>query len=110
MITILAPLLTRLFAVLVAGVLLRSHLPARTRSLIHRVILDVAMPVTFIGMIIPFVKTIPVLVSVLTAGAASLLTLTMPYKLGIVVSAFAGIASGLLAQRIIDARREDQRR
>ena len=72
--------------------------------------LDVAMPVTFIGMIIPFVKTIPVLVSVLTAGAASLLTLTMPYKLGIVVSAFAGIAAGLLAQRIIDARREDHRR
>jgi 4-azaleucine resistance transporter AzlC len=72
--------------------------------------LDVAMPVTFIGMIIPFVKTIPVLVSVLTAGAASLLTLAMPYKLGIVVSAFAGIASGLLAQRIIDARREEQRR
>ncbi len=68
--------------------------------------LDVAMPVTFIGMIIPFVKTLPVLLSVLTAGAASLLTLAMPYKLGIVVSAFAGIASGLLAQRIIDARRE----
>ncbi len=45
MIAVLAPLLTRLFAVLVAGVLLRSHLPARTRSLIHRVILDVAMPV-----------------------------------------------------------------
>jgi uncharacterized membrane protein len=32
-------------------------------------------------------------VSVLTAGAASLLTLAMPYKLGIVVSAFAGISA-----------------
>ena len=62
--------------------------------------LDVAMPVTFIGMIIPFVKTIPVAVCVLTAGAASLLTLSLPYKLGIVVSAFAGITSGLLAQRL----------
>ncbi len=68
--------------------------------------LDVAMPVTFIGMIIPFVKTVPVAVCVLTAGAASLLTLTLPYKLGIMVSAFAGIASGLLAQRIIVARSE----
>jgi 4-azaleucine resistance transporter AzlC len=62
--------------------------------------LDVAMPVTFIGMIIPFVKTIPLAVCVLTAGAASLLTLEMPYKLGIVASAFAGIAAGLTADRI----------
>lgn len=67
--------------------------------------LDVAMAVTFIGMIIPFVKTIPVAVCVLTAGAASLLTLTMPYKLGIVVSAFAGIASGLMAQRVTNDRK-----
>jgi 4-azaleucine resistance transporter AzlC len=68
--------------------------------------LDVAMPVTFIGMIIPFVKSIPVAVCVLTAGAASLLTLAMPYKLGIVISAFAGIAAGLMAQRIMHARKE----
>ena len=68
--------------------------------------LDVAMPVTFIGMIIPFVRTLPVIVCVLTAGAASLLTLSLPYKLGIVVSAFAGIASGLLAQRLATTRDE----
>ncbi len=61
--------------------------------------LDVAMPVTFIGMIIPFVKTIPMAVCILTAGAASLLTLTLPYKLGIVVSAFVGIAAGFMAER-----------
>jgi 4-azaleucine resistance transporter AzlC len=60
--------------------------------------LDVAMPVTFIGMIIPFVKTIPAAVCVLTAGAASLLTTAMPYKLGIMVSAFAGIAAGMAAE------------
>jgi predicted branched-subunit amino acid permease len=57
------------------------------------------MPVTFIGMIIPFVKTIPMAVCVLTAGAASLLTLGLPYKLGIVVSALAGIAAGFMAGR-----------
>ncbi|MCM8622396.1 MAG: AzlC family ABC transporter permease [Candidatus Accumulibacter sp.] len=68
--------------------------------------LDVAMPVTFIGMIIPFVRTLPIIVCVLTAGAASLLTLSLPYKLGIVVSAFAGIASGLLAQRLATTRDE----
>ena len=67
--------------------------------------LDVAMPVTFIGMIIPFVKNIPVAVCVLTAGAASLLTLGMPYKLGIVVSAAAGIVSGAMVQRINKQKR-----
>lgn len=61
--------------------------------------LDVAMPITFIGMIIPFVKTVPMMVCVLTAGAASLLTLGLPYKLGIIVSACAGIIAGLLAER-----------
>ena len=61
--------------------------------------LDVAMPITFIGMIIPFVKSWPMGVCILTAGAASLVTLSLPYKLGIMVSAFAGIAAGLLTER-----------
>lgn len=71
--------------------------------------LDVAMPVTFIGMIIPFVKTTPMAVCVLTAGATALLTLALPYKLGIVVSAFAGIASGLAAERAFKKSREAKR-
>ena len=60
--------------------------------------LDVAMPVTFIGMIIPFVKSRPMGICVLTAGAASLMTLSLPYKSGIMVSALAGIAAGLVAE------------
>jgi 4-azaleucine resistance transporter AzlC len=62
--------------------------------------LDVAMPITFIAMLIPFVKTIPMAICVLTAGVTSLLTLTLPYKLGIVVSAVAGIATGVMAGRM----------
>jgi 4-azaleucine resistance transporter AzlC len=61
--------------------------------------LDVAMPITFIGMIIPFVKSWPMGVCVLTAGAASLMTMSLPYKVGIMVSAFVGIAAGLLTER-----------
>jgi 4-azaleucine resistance transporter AzlC len=62
--------------------------------------LDVAMPITFIGMTIPFVKGMPMLVCVLTAGASSLLTIGMPYKLGIIVSAFVGIAAGVVTAQI----------
>jgi 4-azaleucine resistance transporter AzlC len=61
--------------------------------------LDVAMPVTFIGMIIPFVKNIPMAVRIPTAGAASLCTLGMPYKSGIIVSACMGIFAGLVTER-----------
>jgi predicted branched-subunit amino acid permease len=57
------------------------------------------MPITFIGMIIPFVRTIPMAVCVLTAGVASLLSLSLPYKLGIVVAALTGIAAGLAVER-----------
>jgi 4-azaleucine resistance transporter AzlC len=70
--------------------------------------LDVAMPVTFIAMTIPFVKTASMAVCVLTAGVASVLTLDMPYKLGIVVSAVAGIVSGAMAQRMNNQRRAER--
>ena len=61
--------------------------------------LDFAMPVTFIGMTIPFVKNSPALICVLTAGAVSLLTGAMPYKLGLMAAALAGIVMGLLMDR-----------
>ena len=44
-------------------------------------------------------------VCVLTAGAAALLTVGMPYKLGIVVSAVAGIVSGAMMQRRKQAKK-----
>jgi predicted branched-subunit amino acid permease len=56
------------------------------------------MPIAFIGMIIPFVKSNALVVCVLTAGACSLLTIGLPYKLGIIVSALVGIGAGLLAE------------
>lgn len=61
--------------------------------------LDVAMPITFIGMIIPFVKTRAIGVAVLTAGAASLLSTGLPHRLGIFAAALAGVLAGLLFER-----------
>jgi len=72
--------------------------------------LDVAMPVTFIGMLIPFVKSKPIAVCVLTAGAASLLTWQLPYKSGILLATFMGIAAGLLAQRLSKQAADGSRR
>lgn len=60
--------------------------------------LDVAMPVTFIGMLIPFVKSIPVLVSVIVAGGLSLVTSSFPLNSGLIFSVIIGIAAGLAVE------------
>ena len=68
--------------------------------------LDVAMPIAFIGMTVPFVKNLPMVVCVSTAGTCGLLTVGLPYKLGIIVSALAGVLAGLLAEAALRRRKE----
>lgn len=67
--------------------------------------LDVAMPVTFIGMTIPFVKSLPMLACVVAAGGGALLLAGLPYKLGLILAAGAGILAGLAAERIAALKR-----
>lgn len=62
--------------------------------------LDVAMVVTFIGIVVPLVATRPMLVCAVTAGIVSLLTNAMPNKLGLMVTAVVAIAAGLLAESL----------
>jgi predicted branched-subunit amino acid permease len=57
--------------------------------------LDVAMPVTFIGMLIPFIKGTPVLVSVIVAGVLSIVTTDFPLNLGLIFSVIVGIIAGI---------------
>ena len=85
-----------------------SHLADRKKEVITgmRDIFPLLLGAFPFGMIIPFVKSWPMGICVLTAGAASLLTLSLPYKLGIMVSAFAGIAAGLIAERGYKKRAE----
>jgi 4-azaleucine resistance transporter AzlC len=68
--------------------------------------LDVAMPIAFIGMTIPFVRNVPMVVCVSTAGACGLLTVGLPYRLGIIISALAGVLAGLLTE--VTARRRKE--
>jgi 4-azaleucine resistance transporter AzlC len=68
--------------------------------------LDVAMPIAFIGMTIPFVRNVPMVVCVSTAGACGLLTVGLPFKLGIIISALAGVLAGLLTEGTARRRKE----
>ncbi len=57
--------------------------------------LDFAMSATFIGMVLPYLNTRPMLACVLVAGAMSLGTADMPHKLGLMVSALSAVSVGL---------------
>ncbi|HBQ97847.1 MAG TPA: branched-chain amino acid ABC transporter permease, partial [Cyanobacteria bacterium UBA11691] len=66
--------------------------------------LDFAMSVTFIGMIVPYVKTKPMAISTLVSGMVALLAYPLPHKLGLIVAAIAGITAGVLSERILKPR------
>ncbi|GAB4441008.1 MAG: AzlC family ABC transporter permease [Anaerolineae bacterium] len=61
--------------------------------------LDFAMPVTFIGMVIPYLKNRAMVATTLVAGAAALLTFYLPHKLGLMAATLAGIAAGVAVEK-----------
>lgn len=63
--------------------------------------LDFAMVVTFIGLVVPLIKTRPMLVCAVVAGGVALLTAHLPNQAGLMVAAFAGITAGVLAEQML---------
>ena len=63
--------------------------------------LDFAMSVTFIGMVVPYLKNKPMVISVVVAGLVALLTASFPNKLGLMLAALSGIAAGVLSERVL---------
>lgn len=65
--------------------------------------LDFAMAVTFIGMVVPYLRSRPMWAAVIVAGCMAMATIALPHKLGLMVAALCGIAVGvsfyLLQQR-----------
>ena len=60
--------------------------------------LDFALPLTFIAMIVPVMKKFPVIAAALSAGITALLTINLPYKLGLILAALVGIIVGMLLE------------
>lgn len=65
--------------------------------------LDFAMSVTFIGMIVPYLKSRPMVAAVVVSGLVALVASPLPHKLGLMVAAIAGILTGLLSERLAAA-------
>jgi len=55
------------------------------------------MAVTFIGIAVPLVRTLPMLLCAVVSGTAAVLLKGLPSNLGLLASALAGIAAGTAA-------------
>lgn len=63
--------------------------------------LDFAMPATFIGIVVPYLVTRPMWASVISAGVVSILAAGLPYKLGLILAAMAGVAVGVTCEKVL---------
>jgi predicted branched-subunit amino acid permease len=57
--------------------------------------LDFTLALTFIALVIPNLKDRPGVAAALVAGVTSILTYNIPYKLGLIAAALAGVIAGL---------------
>ncbi|MBI4787390.1 MAG: AzlC family ABC transporter permease [Chloroflexi bacterium] len=57
--------------------------------------LDFALPLTFTALVIPMLKDRAYVVAALVAGGVGVLTIGLPYKLGLTLAALLGIAAGM---------------
>jgi 4-azaleucine resistance transporter AzlC len=60
--------------------------------------LDFAMPVTFISMVVPYLKNRPMFAAVMVSGLVAVLAYPLPNKLGLILAAVAGIIAGVGAE------------
>lgn len=64
--------------------------------------LDFAMIATFIGIAVPMLRNRPQVAAALAAGVAALVGRDLPYQLGLVMAALAGIVVGVWLERRAD--------
>ncbi len=62
--------------------------------------LDFAMPVTFLGMVVPYLKNRAMVATVIVSGLVSILAYGMPNKLGLILAAAAGIGAGIIVESL----------
>jgi predicted branched-subunit amino acid permease len=58
--------------------------------------LEFAMVVTFIGIVVPLLTSMPYLAAAVTAGLVAVIANPLPYKLGLMLAALAGIVVGVV--------------
>jgi predicted branched-subunit amino acid permease len=56
------------------------------------------MAATFTGIVVPLLRNRPMLAAALAAAAVALAAHGLPYKLGLMLAALAGVATGVLCE------------
>ncbi|MEP1521460.1 AzlC family ABC transporter permease [Ascidiaceihabitans sp.] len=80
-----------------AGAALGTALPAN-------IPLDFALPITFLSMAAPMMRTVPHLIAAATAIVVSLAAVSVPYSLGLIIAGAAGMAAGARAELWFEKR------
>lgn len=86
------------FAASFAGAMIGRALPPEYA-------LDFALPITFLAMVAPMMRSLPHLVAAAMSIALSLLLAGMPYGTGLLVAASVAMAAGAGLERWLEARR-----
>lgn len=81
------------FACTLSGVLLGQALPGMADWG-----LDFAMVATLIGIVVPLLRTKPMLLAAIVAGGVAVAAHPLPYKLGLLLAAMVGIGAGVVAE------------
>jgi 4-azaleucine resistance transporter AzlC len=68
--------------------------------------LDFAMSVTFIGIVVPLIRTRPMLISAVVAGVTALAFDGLPNKLGLMIAAAGAITAGYIAESMLESARK----
>ena len=87
----------------VAGVLLGQSVPG-----LAGLGLDFAMVATFAAIVAPQLRQYPVLAAAVAAGVVALLARHLPYKLGLMLAALAGVGAGMLAESQAAGRTQEE--
>ena len=74
------------------GVLLGAQIPAAWS-------LEFTIPLVFLALLIPTLRTRPAVVAAAVGGTVALLGYSMPYNLGLIVGAMSGVMAGVIAER-----------
>lgn len=70
--------------------------------------LDFAMSVTFLGMVIPYLRTKPMWLAVLSAATFAIFLIDLPHQLGLILAALFGICIGFASQLLMGRNKETE--
>jgi len=62
--------------------------------------LDFAIPLVFLALLVPTVKSRPGLTAAIVGGTVAVVGASLPYNLGLIIGALSGIAAGVVAEHV----------